>query len=245
MRIKHAHSSSLYSASASSLARQVHKAIDDDGPVATLLTFTEVGAQSREDVLRYASPDYGSWQPDITDVAVMWSKDQFDPGARESELLTDKVWTDGHGREHKTYAGSILLRHKGGQSVWVSVCHLPSHVQDGGRFYDNAQARAWQDAVDHWGEYWVRSKKKHKPDLGLIVADWNVDFHMTVWRQRVHEQFHGLANCWVGHMPKDGTHGDRLIDASLGSVKAKDARLLEDDKSSDHRPYGDVYVVPQ
>src|SRR5262245_26287428 len=107
MRIKHVHSSSLYSASAVSLARQVDRAIEGT-PKATLLTFTEVGSQQREDVLRKADPkEYGSWQPDITDVAIMWSKAQFTPGEREAYKLTDEIWHDGHGRRHTTYCGSM------------------------------------------------------------------------------------------------------------------------------------------
>ncbi|HMC98043.1 MAG TPA: hypothetical protein VKG92_10325, partial [Flavobacteriales bacterium] len=181
----------------------------------------------------------------ITDVAVMWSKDQFSVLDRAAEKLTNLEWTDGHGRKHQTYAGSMVLKHKGGQKLFVSVCHLPSHVQNGHQYYDNAQARAWKGAMSGWGEYWTRQKKKHKPDLGLIVADWNVDFHDKIWRERVSGFFPGLKLCWTGHMPKGGTHGNRLIDATMGTIKAKQAMLLKDDKSSDHRPYGDVYVVTQ
>jgi hypothetical protein len=245
MRIKHAHSSSLYSASAQSLAKQVDRMTDDVGPKATVLTFTEVGSKEREDVLRKANPaEYGSWQPDITDVAVMWSKDLFTPGEREAYKLTDLVWTDGHGRKHTTYCGSILLTHKSGQRLWVSVCHTPSHVQNGNQYYDNPQARAWKDAMKGWGAYWEVQRKKHKPHLGMIVADWNVDFHNKVWRDRVQAFFPKLRLCWTNNMPQGGTHGKRLIDGTMATRLSKKSSLLQDDASSDHRPYGSIYVVP-
>lgn len=217
--------------------------IDDDGPKATILTFTEVGSKEREDVLRKASPtEYGSWQPDITDVAIMWSKDQFEPGAREAHKLTELIWTDGHGRKHQTYAGSMLLTHKGGQKLWVSVCHTPSHVQNGSRYYDNAQARAWKDAMDNWGKYTELQRKKYRPALTMVVADWNVDFHMPIWKGRVQNFFPRLKLNWAGHMPEGGTHGKRLIDGTMANIRAKNAFLLKDDASSDHRPFGSVYV---
>jgi hypothetical protein len=45
-------------------------------------------------------------------------------------------------------------------------------------------------------------------------------------------------------MPNGGTHGDRLIDASWNTVKANKCKLLKDDGSSDHRPWGEALAWP-
>jgi len=240
---RHAHSSSLYSSSPLSLARQVERAVEAKDPTATLLTFTEVGGPERTKVLKDADPDHwAAWVPSATDVGIMWRKAQYDPRWKESHKLTDRVWTDGHGRKHETYCGSALLDRDGGGAAFVSVCHLPSHVQRGDGFYDNAQARAWRDALDGWAEYWNDVRKRDKPDVALIVADWNVDFHSSHWRQYVQKVFPKLELGWSGNMPpkNQGTHGSRLIDATWSTHKATKCVLLKDDASSDHRPYGEA-----
>lgn len=240
--IRHAHSSSLYSNSAESLANQVERAVEATDPSATILTFTEVGSDSRTKVLKEASPEWAAWVPNATDIGIMWRKKNYSPVWKEAKKLTNKVWTDGKGRKHETYCGSALLKHTDGHKVFVSVCHLPSNVQNGSKFNNNAQAAAWQSAVDGWHTYWNEKKKADKPDLGMIVADWNIDFHNGHWRGYVQDVFPSLFLGWAGNMPPDGkgTHGSRLIDASWNTAKATKCKLLKDDNSSDHRPYGEA-----
>src|SRR5215467_12462632 len=104
---RHAHSSSLYSNSPESLAKQVEKAVKANDPNATLLTFTEVGSSARTQVLKDADPDaWAAWVPNATDVGIMWRKGQFNPVWKEAHKLTDKTWVDGHGRTHETYCGT-------------------------------------------------------------------------------------------------------------------------------------------
>lgn len=243
MGVRHAHSSSLYSASPSSLAKQVDKAVSADNPSATVLTFTEVGSDKRTAVLKDADPEWAAWVPSKSDVGIMWDKTQFSAVWKEAYKLTNKQWTDGQGRKHETWCGSALLEQiKGdGHKVFVSVCHLPSHVQNGSHFYDNAQAAAWKSACDGWHKYWNECRKRDHPDLGLIVADWNVDFFSSKWRGVVQGYFPNLFLTWTGHMPPKGkgTHGNRLIDATWSTKKANACKLLPDDNSSDHRPYGE------
>ena len=241
--VRHAHSSSLYSNSAGSLAQQVERYVEAEDPSATLITYTEVGSDSRSKVLKTADDDWAAWIPSASDVGIMWRKAQYSPVWKEAKKLTDKVWTDGKGRKHETYAGTALLRHnKEGTLLFVSVCHLPSHVQNGKKFYDNAQAKAWKSAVAGWHDYWNAKRKKDKPDLGMLVADWNVDFFVKEWRQYVQNVFPSMNLCWSGHMPPKGkgTHGSRLIDATWATTQATKCQLLKDDASSDHRPYGEA-----
>lgn len=241
--IRHAHSSSLYSESPQSLADQVERAVEADDPNATVLTFTEVGSDQRTQVLKDASDDWAAWVPGQTDVGIMWRKANYSPLWKEAHKLTDKVWTDGHGRKHETYCGTALLQHSDGHTLFLSVCHLPSHVQNGDHYYDNAQAKAWKSACAGWSDYWNTCRKRDHPALAMIVADWNVDFHSGTWRQNVGAYFPSMYLCWAGDkMPPNGkgTHGARLIDATYSTTKPTKCVLLKDDASSDHRPYGEA-----
>lgn len=172
----------------------------------------------------------------------MWRKAQFGPVWKEPHKLTDKTWTDGKGRKHETYCGTALLEHRDtGGTIFVSVCHLPSNVQNGDTFNDNAQARAWKDAVAGWSDYWNTVRKRDHPDVALIIADWNVDLHLGSWRQYLADVWPSMSLCWAGDkMPPKGkgTHGSRLIDATYATHQITKAKLLKDDASSDHRPYG-------
>jgi hypothetical protein len=243
--IRHAHSSSLYSKGPLSLAEQVERAIEAEDPNATLLTFTEVGSNERAQVLKDADPEnWAAWVPGVTDVGLMWRKAQFDPIWKEPHKLTGKTWVDGKGRTHETHCGSVLLRHdETGGRVLVSVCHLPSNVQNGCALNQNKQAAAWASAVEGWCDYWNQIRKRDHPDVALIVADWNVDFHKGCWMGYVGDVFPSMFCTWAGDRepPADkGTHGNRLIDATWATHKPSKAKLLQDDASSDHRPYGEA-----
>lgn len=240
--IRHGHSSGLYDAPVKELEEQLHRAVTAEDPDANLLSYTEVGSEKRTKALKEADPEHwAAWVPNQSDVGLMWRKQKFSPVWKEPKKLTDKIWTDGKGRKHETWAATALLKHTDGPLIFYSVCHLPSHVQNGKKFYDNAQAKAWKSAVNGWHDYWNSKRKKDHPDLGLIVADWNVDFHMSEWRQTVQSYFPSLFLCWSGNMPPKGkgTHGARLIDATWATVQAKDCLLLKDKGGSDHTPYGE------
>lgn len=241
--IRHGHSSSLYSESPNSLAKQVDKAVGAENPDAVVLTFTEVGSDKRAKVLKDADPNqWAAWVPSKSDVGIMWSKGIFQPIWKEAHKLTDKVWTDGQGRKHETYCATALLKDNGtGNTLFLSVCHLPSHVQNGNKFYDNAQAKAWKSAVNGWSTYWNNCRKRDHPTSAMLVADWNIDFHSSTWRDYVQNVFPSMFLGWSGNMPPKGkgTHGKRLIDGTWATKKATVCKLLPDDDSSDHRPFGE------
>jgi hypothetical protein len=240
--IRHAHSSSLYSEHPKTLEDQLNRAINAENPDATTLTYTEVGSADRTAVLKNADPEnWAAWVPSQSDVGLMWHKGEFHPVWKQAHKLTDKVWTDGKGRKHETWAATALLETSAGKTVFLSVCHLPSHVQNGNKFYDNAQAKAWKSACSGWSNYWNNKRQKDHPDAALIVADWNVDFFSSHWRDVVQSYFPSMFLGWKGHMPPagKGTHGSRLIDGTMATAKAAKCQLLKDDNSSDHRPYGE------
>src|SRR5262245_48817001 len=126
--VRHAHSSSLYSASPSSLKKQVQKGTDPDDDL-SFMTYTEVGSSERTSVLKNADPDWAAWVPSQSDVGLMWEKNQWGPVWKEAHKLTDKEWTAGHGRNHQTWCGTALLKKRNGntagKTVFLSVCHLP------------------------------------------------------------------------------------------------------------------------
>jgi len=245
--VRHAHSSSLYSNSPSSLAKQLDRLVSATDPEANVATYTEVGSAERTEAMKQADPDdWAAWVPGQSDVGIMWRKANFGPVWKEPHKLTDKVWTDGHGRKHETWCATALLEHTDGHTLFLSVCHLPSHVQNGNKFYDNAQAKAWKSACAGWSDYWNNKRKKDHPDLAMLAADWNVDFHSSTWRDQVQSYFPSMFLGWKGNMPPagKGTHGSRLIDGTMATVKANKCELLKDDDSSDHRPYGEVIPWP-
>lgn len=241
-KINHGHSSSLYSASPDSLAKQVDRYVNSTDPIASVLTYTEVGSDKRTKVLKEAHDDWAAWVPSASDVGVMWRKSDFSPVWKEAKKLTDKVWTDGQGRKHETWCATALLKHTSGKTLFLSVCHLPSHVQNGNKFYDNAQAKAWKSACSGWSNYWNNKRKKDHPTLAIIAADWNVDFFSETWRDKVQAYFPSMFLSWKGNMPPKGkgTHGNRLIDGAMCTSKATPCKLLKDDNSSDHRPWGEA-----
>jgi hypothetical protein len=247
--IRHAHSSSLYSEDPDSLADQVERAVDADDPDATTLTFTEVGSTARTEVLKDADPDdWGAWVPGQSDVGIMWRKAEFNPLWKEPKKLTNKVWTDGQGRDHETWCASALLQHTNGKTLFLSVCHLPSHVQNGDSFYSNEQSAAWKDAVNNgWSNYWNNVRKHDHPDVGMLTGDWNIDVHSSHWMQYVLGVFPSMFCTWAGDKEPandKGTHGNRLIDFTMSTSKPSKAKLLKDDSSSDHRPFGEAIPWP-
>jgi hypothetical protein len=245
--VRHAHSSSLYSESPQSLANQVERAVEAEDPNATCLTFTEVGSDNRAAVLKNADEGWAAWVPSQSDVGIMWRKSEFSPIWKEPKKLTEKVWTDGQGRQHETWAITAFLEHASGQTLFLSVCHLPSHVQNGDHFYDNKQAAAWKSAVDGWHTYWNNKRQSDNPTVGILTGDWNVDVHNSTWMQHVGDIFPSLFNTWAGDRepPNDKcTHGNRLIDFSMATPKPSKAKLLKDDASSDHRPFGEAIPWP-
>jgi hypothetical protein len=227
----------------------MRRLVNATDPSANLATLTEVGSDERTQILKDAAPgEWGAFVPNggacCSDVGLMWRKSDWSVAWKDGHKLTPKTWKDGQGRTHSTYAASALLRHTSGRTLFLSVVHLPSKVQNGGKFHDNAQARAWRDAVAGWNRYWDNVRAEDHPTQALFAADWNVDHFSGHWRDVVQDYFPAMVPNWKGHMPPKGTHGGRLIDATWAKTKATKSRLLKDDDSSDHRPYGDAYKWP-
>lgn len=246
---RHAHSSSLYDGPKVPLEDELHRLVTATDPSANLASLTEVGSDARTDILKNAAPgEWGAWVPNAdkccADVGLMWNKAEWELDWKQNVRLTNKTWTDGQGRKHVTYAASAIFKHRSGPRVFLSVAHLPSGVQNGDKFKNNAQSAAWKSAVNGWHTHWNEIRKAKSPAVGMLTADWNIDFHMKTWRDYVQDVFPSLNLTWKNNMPNGGTHGKRLIDATWATKPAKKVRLLKDDDSSDHRPYGERIKFP-
>lgn len=226
--ITHIHSSSRFDRSAASLHRE---AVRFSG--ADVVTWTEVSARGRKRALRV--PGWQVWAPVPTDVAVSFrvewrvvAKGVFRP---------TRLWSSGP--LPRVFVAWMVLQ-RAGLRVLVMVSHLPSGVE-WGRHWRGASSRVsqWQAAVRGWGVKWRRLVARFGPDVSVLTADWNVDVRLRVWRHRVVRSFPGLSLSWRRPFPQGGTLGRRLVDASLSDWSGR-ARLLRDDRSSDHRPFREV-----
>jgi len=251
MAVRHGHSSSRYDKPPKTLAQQVGRATTS-GKDANLLTFTEVEGKDRCGAL---SADgwgtYCGYKDGDTDAAVMWDKDEFSKVAAFVSRLGDTTWHMDGGHDQKVVCATVILDHESGRRLWVSVLHLPSQVQEGDRFSndqtDADRVRCWKQGVDAWRVKRQDAQEKHCQHMSMHVADWNVDFRSGVWRSEVDGRIgaNKFRGTWTGeNAPQGGTHGDRLIDATWADGKFKQVMLLNDDDSSDHRPYGDVIAWP-
>lgn len=243
----HGHASSKFSKSPATLAKQVARAVDH--PEANLLTWTEVGDPARAAELH--AYGWGSFTPDgQTDCAVMWKQSHFKKIKTEVHLLTDKTWQGDNGVVHKTKCTTLVVDEKGEtdgefRRLVAMVAHLPSGVQDGKDFSDKPadadRVAAWKGAVKGWHSYLNdRIRPVYAPHMVMVIADWNVNFHLQEWRDYVQGIFTGLTLTWKNDMPKgEGTLNDRLIDATWATRNGPCVLLDYRPDTSDHRPYAE------
>jgi hypothetical protein len=251
MTIRHGHSSSRYDKPPKTLAEQVGRATTS-GKDGNLLTFTEVDTKDR--AAKLSAEGWGTYAPfkeADTDCALMWDKAEFTKVAAFTSRLGDGTWHMDGGHDRKVVCATMVLDHVSGHRLWVSVLHLPSSVQEGDHWSndqtDQDRVRCWKEGVEAWREKRKTAKDKHHQDVSMHVADWNVDCRSGKWRDEIDKRIGADAfrGTWTkDNLPKGGTHGDRLIDATWSNGKFKSVMLLPDDDSSDHRPYGDVIGWP-
>lgn len=148
------------------------------------------------------------------------------------------------GKDGKRYVRAIfaLLEHRSGATVLVSCAHLPSDVQDGDGFSTSPKVKVWRESMQTYATT-IREAAAYNPDGYLVAADWNVDHRRAVWRSWIGSRFPMLHCSWTGRMPRRGTHGRRVIDATWTSFKVERIRVLRRNRSSDHRPYVETLRV--
>lgn len=248
-KFTHIHSSSRYDRSLASLEASAARYNSD----AELVTYTEVEFERRERALRRANGKaFGLVSGDesnANDCAIAYSKERFELLYEEQfQNATQVIYrTDGHPRELPYTTIGIFKDKKNGKTFIVGVAHLASSVQaelQKGN-WDYRRANQWRQSFKNSRRRINRLAKKHKVDARLFVADFNVDFKLPWVRALVASYAPAYMNTWRNVKVEGGTHGKRLIDATLlrGGIGVKrSARLYQDDASSDHRPYIETLV---
>lgn len=246
----HVHTSSRYSRSPESLERAIRKHMAR--PRAGLITVTEVDAENREAALRRACVA-NVWQGitgdkgGMDDTAVLWSQSKFDLIHAHTELLKSAAYSPNQ-NGHISTTGvtmAVLRERSSGKRVLVSVCHMPSSVEDAGRFKATShRVRAWYAHQKAWKRAINRVSANHDVDAVLIVADWNTNIKAKFFQNLFPKLFPGMKPTLnYKRLPLRGTLGKRLIDFAFmrGRIKVvKRPWILAHDDSSDHTPFAQL-----
>lgn len=233
--VRHIHSSGRYDRP----DEAVRNALRRYASHADLITLTETQKRERNvlrmdgwRVSKYSGAGTGDpailTDSRIWEVLLMWS-----------HKLTDKEQRRGPGGPPPPHSLTVLLRNKGnGKRLLVSVAHLPSHVE--GDWRDRTwRVQVWLEAHREWKRHvnWLRKRYRVKV---MMVADWNLDIKKR-WVRAALKALHPRLKLTWREPFEGGTHHNRIIDATVTSLRVlREAVLFEDDASSDHRPYFEV-----
>lgn len=239
----HIHSSSRYDRSPDTLFQAAKRY----NTLAALVTYTEVEFEKREQAVRNANgKNFGLVTGDKSnrnDCGIAYSKDRFKLVHSENYKTTNKVYARKGGSKtapvYATYAVlEDMLVHK---LFVVCVVHLPASVEGdmvAGR--KTPRVVAWLSAYRSSVKQANKLRKRFKAKGVLYIADFNLNFKRPQVRKLVDKLSKSYGLTWKSFSIRGGTHGNRLIDATLkkGKIKVvKAPRLMKDDNSSDHRPY--------
>lgn len=220
--VRHVHSSSRFDRPTTALAAQAVRVTRHAG----IVTWTEVAGRAW--AIRRAVPTFRTWRPPESDTAITWRRRVWRSAARWGTHLAP-------GTAGASWA--VLDGKKRAVRALVTVAHLPAHVEYGNAWRANARVDTWRQAVATWARQVARARARYHPGLVLVAADWNIDARRPAWRSVLGRAFPRLRLTWTGRLPAAGTHrGGRLIDATMTTAPGR-ARLMADDRSSDHRPY--------
>lgn len=239
--IRHVHSSSRYDRSPDSLAKAAKRYAKRHG----LITWTELEHEHRERAVRKALPHFRHIFGDksyANDCGISYNPNLYRLLLADHDAATDKRYTNVKGLLRDPAYGTYAVFEEIATSrrFVVAVIHLASSVED-----DIKNKRvtmrtvAWFTAFAGFKRRANRLAKAWDADGVALIADWNVDFK-KVWVQRLVKALAPSYRLTWNRIPKGGTHGRRLIDATLlrGRLRVRGtALLMKDDNSSDHRPY--------
>ena len=107
--------------------------------------------------------------------------------------------------------------------------HWPSGLS---RFL--VRLRAWRGVQKALAARVAKHGGHHADHWQLAAGDTNVDHHRASIRKSM-EKTLGMTDCWSGNVPREGSHGKRLIDAQFArGLKVVRARVLPKTDASDH-----------
>ena len=246
--IVHLHSSSRYDRSAASL----QAAATRYNRVADLVTYTEVEFEAREKAVRRANgTKFSLITGDISnanDSGISYRRDRFSEVYSEMFKATSRVYKNKGGRTRDVlYATIAVLEDElTGNRLVVAVVHTASDVTgDLNKKNRTPRTLHWFSTIRNVERRINQLARAHKADARLFVADFNIDFKQAWARSLIKSVAPTFSHTWKNLNFKGGTHGNRVIDATLlrGKLKVKgSAKLFSDDVSSDHRPYIETLV---
>lgn len=235
------HSSGRFDRSVASVRADLRAWEKDDS--ISLMSFTEFNLNPRRNALKAAgwSLYNGTEKAGADDCVIRWRKDTWTLLHRESAVVSRKKSWRTNGRlippQHVT---SVLLKHKPtGNTLLVSVAHLPSHVEVRGGLRDSHRTEVWRDSTTSWKRHIVSLRSHWHPTASIVTADWNVNLRASWFRAFLGNLFPGMRPVWSRPYPKRGTDGKRIIDVPLITQRLGVARcpVLLQHKSSDHTAF--------
>src|SRR6478609_7156473 len=241
----HIHSSSRYDRGTEGLKLAANKYNQD----ADLVTYTEVESKGRKAAVKEAAGDefgcvFGAMPELANDQVITYRKSRFKLIHSETFKTSDFQYFAKRGPlfPKPAVVVAVLEDKETGKRFAISVEHLPASVE--GNLAHKSETRrtvVWFDSFRHGKKYLNQTARKYDCDGRLFIADFNINFKRLWARTLVKTMAPSYMNLWKNVNIKGGTHGNRIIDATLarGDIGAKKpgAVLYEDDASSDHRPY--------
>lgn len=243
---KHIHSSSRFDRSVEGLIKAAKKYNSD----ASIVTYTEVQYEPREKAVRVAGGDgWGLVAGDKSphnDGVIAYDKAVWTKVYSESFKATDLTYFKvGGGRTQPAYATIAVLEHKETKKrVAILVVHLPSNVEsDVSNKKKTPRTLSWFSSFGGTRKRLNTVAKAEHADALMYIADYNLDFKKAWVRTLIKTLAPRFTSTWTNLKFDGGTHGKRVIDATLlkGKIEVEgSARLYSDDASSDHRPYAET-----
>lgn len=217
--------------------------LDEYALGAHVLTLTETGGAGR--LLRVWALRRGWWlywtdaEPGQGEIAVLVRKD-YGQGIR-FKLRRLSPFTLRTSRKAPIWALKVLVQHNHGGTVWVTVAHLPAHVERG-RVTEGWASTVYRSCLVGWaGMRFGREAGGH-----IFAADWNLN-HRRPWvRALLAAALPGTVTGWdAANLPMSGTFGARLIDGHRASLRVlMHSAVLRPVNGFDHRGVLTIWELP-
>lgn len=247
--IKHIHSSGKFNGSNKTLFAAAKKY----NGAADLVTYTEVEFERRENAVRkangktfgFVSGDKGN----ANDCAISYNSN-FKLVYTEMFKATDKRIHMSKNKLRDELYSTIAIFDDivNGKRLLVCTTHYASSVESDldKKRYRAERAAQWMDSVPSSIKRANKLSRQYKCDGIIVCGDFNLNFKKKWARALIKSIAPKYSITWT-YLPTGGTHGNRVIDATLIRKNKKlkllsSAKLFEDDNSSDHRPYIEKFI---
>jgi hypothetical protein len=188
------------------------------------------------------------WHKDAPDAALYYDKaDWAIDGYEAVEIATTRYILGGKHLKPTLHALVVHLRRRAGSDrLTVVVVHWPSAIE--GEVAKGSQkfprVRALFEGLRGVHRIKRHARKARPHSAFMLPSDFNLDWKKLWVRIFFRVRFPGLALSWK-HMPAGGTHGDRVIDATLYSRRhlttILGSRLGHRMPGFDHTPFTTTY----